>query len=187
MIRFALAAVALAALLPACGGAPVELSKENPLGTLADIEKVLTEKGFEKSKRTFTVAEVFEYETLTDLTVWVFEEHPTSSLGVKHWVLVGVDDGGRVMALGGKFASQSDGFTTSGTKTQKFLAEIWREIAGGEPSFTRMNRPGVDVDEYLMTRLSTPLVEGYWEKTPNSKMASHTRSIWDALILRRRG
>lgn len=177
--------IGLFVALSGCGGG-LELTPAHPLGTLADITAMLPADVFERSQRTFTEAECFgpeRQEKYGELTVHVFEEHPGSSMGVRHWVLVGVDAAGQVQAIGAKFASQSAKFTTSGTRSQAFMASLWQELQGGEAAFTKANRPGIDMDEYFYANLAKGAIKGYWEKIPNSRNGSDTRSIWDMALV----
>lgn len=187
-IRRALPAIAL--LLAACGGGGIEVTPAHPLGTLADFAKALDAIGrYEHSVRKFTNPETFAvepWERFEALTVHAYEERTMSSAGVKHLVLIGVDEAGEVQAIGGSFNSKSPLYSTSGSETQKLLARFWVTVQGGEPTFEKLNYPGIDVDEYLRANFSTPTVAGIWHKQSTSKMISHSRSIWDMIFIYRK-
>jgi hypothetical protein len=144
---------------------------------------------FKRSEVEFSIPQAFNdpgiFEVIENLKVYQYQEFAQQSEG-RHVVLIGVDDQNQVQAVGGQFHSGGDKFSTTGTRTQGFLAAYWAELAGMEPTFKKDNRPGVDVNEFLWAAFDKGGLRGRWEKIPNSGLASHTKSIWDMMLIWRK-
>jgi hypothetical protein len=177
--------VALLVVVAGCG-VDFGLTPSDPLGTLSDMDKLLAgDKGLEKSQRKFTDPECFghvRYEKLGKLKVYQYQDHNVNSTQ-KHWVLLGVDEAGKIKAVAGCFASGRKSFSDSGTKVEGLLGTLWAEINGGPAEFEKKNEPGIDVNEFLLATIEKGNVHGIWKKIPNSGLVSHHKTIWDMILI----
>jgi hypothetical protein len=173
-------------LLAGCGGIDYGIGPGAPLGKLESMDAVLVEKGLDKRPvRKFTEGECFGpeiYEKLVDLKVHEYKEYAKQTTARTH-VLVGVDESGAVRAVQAEFSSMAPGFTTSGGRTQNFIANLWLELNGAEPSFSKQNRPGIEVQEFLLTTLAKGGVRGRWEKFSPTDMMGSAKQIMDRVLL----
>lgn len=189
MMRTPLVVLVVLAALTSCGS-PLDdlgISPSAPLGLFPNIDSYLASKEkFTRSETEFTIPQAFNnpdvFDKIAELKVYQYQEFAQQSEG-KHVVLVGVDDRNMVQAIGGQFHSGGATFTTTGTRTQAFLSELWAKLAGSEPTFKKANRPGVDLNEYFWVELNQGGVKGRWEKIPNSGDANITRTIWDMMLI----
>jgi len=160
----------------------------HPLGRFEVMDEFLREKGLERSERPILEAECPDPEVFLRL-----RDHPCYEYfdsmrqeQMRHRVVIAVDDRKQVVAVGGCFFSATNVWSTAGTRAENFLAHYWKEVVGSEPRFEKLNKPGVDLDEYLLAKVERPSWAAFWRKEPTSGNASHTRTLHDTLLVYRK-
>ncbi len=186
MIRM-LTLIPLAVLLVACGGF-IELTPDKPLGDKDEIDTYLAgERPFDKKKSKITWSNVFEideaWEKLEDLETIEYEEDAKGTVAGDVFVKVTLDAEGKVVAITGRFHSRSASWSDAGGLTETFISLLWKEVAQCEASFTKQDRGGPDINEYLLAEFDNGTVAGRWEKCPTDGRANHTKTIWDNVFL----
>jgi len=179
--------IPLVALLVGCGGF-VELTADKPLGDKDEIDAhLLGDRPFEKKKGKITWSNTFEieeaWEKLEDLETWEYEENSKSTPAGDVHVKVTTDAEGNVVAICGRFHSRSGKWSDAGGPAETFVSLLWKELADCEASFSKQDRGGPDINEYLLAEFDNGTVAGRWEKVPNNGDARNTKSMWDNVFL----
>ena len=100
------------------------ISASKPLGDFETLDALLLAKGLKKSERALTRPEGFQHEIweqIRDYTVHEYMDVAKGGSGVKHYVMIGLDDEQRVQYVGGAFFSQTAGYSDFGSKCETFL------------------------------------------------------------------
>lgn len=159
--------------LAACGGlylgirlltSKYGVSDEAPLGRLDKMDAHLASVGFRK------VESIEAPGPKGALRAEVYEDPDTTMGDIHERVLLFVDGGGKVVAVGGLLAPNLDGMTpASFSRSNIFFKNFWEELAGAKPRFFSKYAAGgpigpIAMPEIQEATLSTDRVEGAWSR-----------------------
>jgi hypothetical protein len=163
------------------------IDSKNPLGTFSKMDEYLREKGCKKGTIQLDTPDTFTLDShalLKDLTCYEYADPKSGGqASLRYHVVIGVDAGGKVRCVGGRFMSRSGGFSTSGPASEEFLATYFEKHVGKRPTFEKRDEPGVDLDEYLWSEFTKGKIHGVWKKKPTTGDAKHTNTIFDHVLV----